>query len=499
LFNKLCSSADVWVGELATARDAAEELQQKISNLSDSTMREDGLNHTTRRYLNRNTERNITDNMATFRRYALADISRLGHADDFDSMLLAPTSSASEEIVVRSLAKLAKGRFADSHEAAEQNRRAIGVVNVGNTRAMNPYHRVFMYEMIARHELAQLMRQAPQFGLSLLEAGAIDDLPEAVKRLIAVDIAAGPKSIIANTIKNRSISPVSFSEYISQNNLTDPVKQLVSAISLGAKAIGGCDCPLNEFGLCRRVTDNITFEDLPLDIQKSMSQRENTANAQLMQQLKAFAAQNRTSKWWTMTANISSQEMGQATSKSTKKRVGSAAVQTVAQVPFRESLAPIKTGEILGPDTVLVGWKGGEEVVRADLSDSKAVDSLVDQILQTAQFARYIEQYRSQKGMPELLRQGLGLILAAPSYREEGSLVRMRRYKPHYSDKKDSKQAMTPWRWSGRYMKNIAGKEGQDTRIYFAVKSDGRTRRVEIIKVDSKHNVDKSVPRAKRL
>lgn len=498
LVEMLHEQAAAWSDELTTARVTAEEVQVKLTASADENGRRQGANYTDRRQGKSMVNRSVLGDMTHFRQTALNDIARLTGKDDFNAAFLSD-GSFGEEFAVQKLDTLLSKRFVDSHEgAAKARHRAIGAITIEGDYALNPYHRPFAREILARHRLAELSRQAPDVLVSLLVPSTLADLPEATQRLIAVDIGAGSKSIIAQLITSRPTEAMDFFSYLAENNLPANIKEYARAIQLGAKALGGCDCPLNELGICRTVSDGILMSDLPLEIQKNMQAREQAAASQLMAQLRTFAAQYKVSKWWTVTASLTQEALPTA-SKATKKRSASNAVQQATVGSFQESLTPTKPrAEILGPESAQVSWKGGDALYEVDLRDQSAVQGILRSLMASEQFADYLAEYRSQKGMPELLRNGLELILTTPNYRDEPAIARMSYTKPFYSAL-DNRRGLTVWRLSGKGMPTVAGKEGNDTRIYFGARNDGRTRRVEIVKVANKRDVVKENRRGNRL
>jgi hypothetical protein len=492
----LDSESAAWAEGLSEARKLAAEAEAKIVSFHENLLLENGANYKQRRDAVRDVQLMVVSDMVNFRDHARRDVNTYASVVSGGSSVLGIALGGDINRIEKALISLARVR--DVHLVKSDDdldkRRKVGIVNIGSERSINPYHHVFVRESLAKLGLAQLMVLHPETAAALLNPANLANLPDHFRQFIATDIANDKNSLVLNYMLVKRKVATSFFEYLNENDLATAAKEQARAISIGARAMDGCECPMNALGICRTVADRIDKDQLPKDILDDMQKKQQVAGARLATQLLNFSKANSVSQLWSMEAEVSAQQqVNTMTRASSKRRAqnGSPAGSAVATPKnFADSLvAPLKK-EIQAPPRILIsqaGTDGVSEVCRDEAADHEAV---IDSILSSKKFADYMDRYRHDKSLEPFLREAIKTIMISPTYRDAPGLLKVAyRNANRYVAK--SGDELTRYRLSGKTFPGYSGDAVSSTRISFAVGNSDGVRRIEIQSIDHKTKIDK--------
>jgi hypothetical protein len=386
-------------------------------------------------------------------------------------------------------------RLATNPEEADSRLRT-GAVNLHGETDVNPYHRVFTQEAMLKLGLAWLRAKHPDTAVGLLNPEGLADIPEALGRFIATDIANDPNSLVMNFMLVKRKALTNFHDYLRDNEMSQPAKEMGRAIGLGAQAVGARSCPMNDLGICRGVADRIEVDNLPREIQEDMQKKRLTAADRLASQLLQFGKQNKVSAWWSMDAVVSAKPSNGHTNQTNGKsgnpaKRGKQTLHTSAATPkgFLESLASPISKEITGPSRVQVSLAGRDEIAEASSDAVEALDQIIETIITSKKFADYLQDYRHDKTLQPFVTEALREIFIAP-YGQVRAIrkVAERANAPHITEQNER---LIRYRLSGKDYPGFSGAVVRSTRIEFAIRNQADARRVEIIGINHKTAIEK--------
>lgn len=365
----------------------------------------------------------------------------------------------------------------------------------------NPYTRLYLTELIGRAEIARAIITAPDAMHEVLLPEALSQAPEPFQNLVALDVRAGKHSNVLKHMARRPAANTNVFDYLVENHVTPAAREAAKYISLGAQALGGCDCPMNRAGLCKTVADAIPADKLPIaikeDIDRKLQRTDRDNETQVLAPLRKFGDSRKISDWLSHDVVIVGREMDQVVSETRrqKQRQGQANNNATYKT-LEQSIQVDHQAEITTPQEVQVSWAGSEAVMAIGMADSTKIAETIAAALESSVFTKYLRDNR-HIAMDTLLTQALTTILTAPTYLEERSIVPMSHMKQYFAG--PDKRRMTIYRLSGRDFKGASLKEERDLRIYFGVSHTAGTRRIDLLKVSGKGDVVKQTRRGSSL
>lgn len=416
---------------------------------------------------------------------------RRSTADGIRSRATAVTGEASIETVLlegeKGQLEALRDQLQEEMAAAMRNSRldnqASRFLSLGSAAlpVENPYAVLFYRELVARTELALVVRESPAFVADIISPRQLTNLSDYMQQLLALDINTGNHSVILKFAKHQAHASETFFDYLNENSLTASAREDAQTMAVVAKALGSCACPLNSLGICREVADAIPPAQLPKDIRDDMFKKQHGATEQTLARLRALGQSKRVSSWWNFSTAILPRTNQLPPSKR-KRQTSAPTIGTASS--FDRSLDKPLQHETVAPTSVHVSWKGLEEVRVACVDEKNAIATIVEEMLEDKMFQNYINSHREQVDLPDFIRNALTHILIAPAYRQRQTPIRQCVNEEPRRSRVDD-QLLKVWRLSGANFPG-GGKIGRDTRIYFGHEGREAVRRIEIIKISHK-------------
>ena len=348
---------------------------------------------------------------------------------------------------------------------------------------------IYMCEQIARSTLYTSHLMQPDVLRSIFNPATFSELPLSLQRLAALDIRRGDKASIlllnarTDEVKDDRTREEIMSDYISNNHLTDSIREHLNSISLGAKAMGSMECSLNQFGLCMKVLARIPGTDLPQPI------------AQDIQQKAARAKQDRILKLNSLARGVSINKMFDST---TKLHVPQFNSTNSSQSSGKKRLPSIDTNDVRD-----IEREAGESeptfsryVIRSKKQPDVALDAEIKDIQSQAQalltlpeISEYYAKHKTDT-LDSFLVNALLTIIASERYNTtKGAIVPyLSRRADAYANPEGIKEKFS--RLSGAQLSGGGGGTiGRHTRIIFSQGTENGVRHVTIHKIDTKSNM----------
>lgn len=490
-------SCQEWSAELANSREYTANARQIIL---DGILRygkeQHGANAQDRRWAEKNFVRSDVANiMAEVRQHAIdhirEDLRDQHGIDSIEETLLGDNTPKLNDLK-QGLRRHLASSF-DASKSIEQNS-PCGTFVYEGVRFPNPYFKLYLREVLARTEIASLIHTDPELSRSVLDPTNIDNLPEEMRALIAQDLKHPRHSVVMQYIKGQTDVSDSYFDYLNKNSLSPESLKISKAIAIGAKALGGCQCPMNGAGLCRQSADAIDSESLPEEITSDISRKKAAKLKVDTALLTSFGVQNSQSDWLTFGSIIRAQPPEYVPMSKSKKQRSQSNANIPSIKSIDQSIEKSVSKEIIPPRTIALSHKSFDAIIKSETNDT---DALINKVLETDEFSKYIQKYSEQADLSNYVRSALKLIFCAGNYRTEPALRIMSHMRPIHG-LGDGKR-LTVWRLSGQGFTGNAGKVGRDTRIYFAVDNSSDTRRIEILRIAHKSDVAKEMRRTRSV
>ena len=377
-------------------------------------------------------------------------------------------------------------------------KKPIGQVLVDDKLYINPYHSVFIYELLCKLQLQQIDSFTPGAAAAMVGPASFSEYPEATQRFIASELMRdGKNSYIRKLLTEVSGTEFGMFEYLQSNSHSAKTTQYLGALSMGINVASGIKCPMNPYGICRKFAERVE-EKLPDDVKNDINHRGVQVGRSLVQQLESSTRQFTVHELWTMAGEVRSAQPNNVHRSVGKKRsvtVGRAAVRQ-----YDDSAKPVISPETSGPSKTLVSLRGQSEILQTiNLDDQSEVSKVAEDIINMGYADEYLRHVSNKSTAIKAVRRGLQIIFTAPIYRNELSITKMANFAGVYSEVDN--QRMSVWRYSGNNDTNleVAGRDSAKLRILFGMQGHGDVRRVEILGIEHKAAIDKRTKHANSI
>lgn len=376
----------------------------------------------------------------------------------------------------------------------------------GLTKKANLFQSAFAMEYTARVVLAFVIKTHPDMMRRILSPTYLDAAAPSFQMLVAHDIRQGKHSLVLQHCASYS-QELDIEAYIERNNVTEAAGIALGAMATGAKMLGAPDCPANRFDLCRQVLGRVTPENIPPAVREDITRKSADYKKGDIKLLQAFANRSdlQISKWWQADYRLEYPSEHEAASGKKKQRSGRAANTNATHQSLVASIdGELPQGEspIIAADAKLLKvhafWPENNNAQSIQLGDALGRHNLVAAILDSNDFARYLEKFKSEGGaLYATLAHAIGVILLSPTYREEQSIKKMRTIRPIVDD---AGRQFSIWRLSGNNLQlppeTPATPETRATRIFFGHEGAGTERYVRFLGIHHKSDIVKRVARS---
>ena len=384
-------------------------------------------------------------------------------------------------------------KFADKQLVTPDNprpKKPIGQVLVDDKLYINPYHSVFIYELLCKLQLQQIDAYTPGAAAAMVAPASIGEYPEATQRFIASELMRnGKNSYIRKLLTDASIDEFGMFEYLQLGGHSAKTTQYLGALGTGINVASGIKCPMNPYGICRKFAERVE-DKLPDELKGNVNQRGIQVGLSLVQQLESSTRQLAVHELWTMAGEVRSAQQNNGNRTSSKKRpltVGRAAVRQ-----YDDSAKPDISLEISGPSQTLVSLQGKSGSLQTiNLNNQSEILKATEDIIKMGYADKYLGSVSNLSTATKTVRRGLQLIFTTPIYRDEASIIRMSHIAGVYSEVDNLR--MNVWRYSANNDTNtqVVGRDSSKLRILFGMIGDGAIRRVEILGIEHKSIIDK--------
>jgi len=347
------------------------------------------------------------------------------------------------------------------------------------------YEVITLTELLMRTTLARFQINNPALADSLYQIDNLVELPDSIQRLIASDVLRGKAASVVLQHVTRSIDSKAdeethgdqLFEYMTREGLAKDSRRFFQDAALGIAAVKDIVCPLNEFGICRNLLDNL---GIPEDVARDMDRYHRSCEADAIIRLKGFTSRFGPDplkiNWKKVHHN--NQQSGKVSSKRKHAQVSQIEISSESTEASQEAKLPFSS--------VVAKVSGCS--IEVDPNNEEAVSACIKEVLESDVFHEYIQKHRAQ-GIEEFLSHAVRAILF--SHNKEGSIRKVLSSKREYS----GGHSAFLYRLSGQ---ELAGSGGggiaKDTRVFFFPFSEGKKRTVVFTGVHHKSDIKKGYP-----
>jgi hypothetical protein len=349
----------------------------------------------------------------------------------------------------------------------------------------------YQFEFIARAYMQAMNQEAPEVLQAIFDPSSIMDLPFDLQRIASLDInrGVGASVLLNNAAKvttGEQPKSVELAEYIQANNLPENVKKSLLAIKLGMSAMGAPTCPFNDLGICTHLLSKVPDNHYPEEIQRDITNRDNTAIQRRIASLVAFAKRNPVSK--ILDSSILLNESFASNSTQSKKR-------TTAPKLEKRDFAAVENLEIDTPAFTKVKFRlaNSDAIFEATGNLVDTIEKTIDDVFEQKIVKKYSETYHDEK-LNDMLLHALTVIALMPTYIGTDRMVTPwleMKNKAHINEEGVKERFM---RYSGSRAVGISGGPiGKDTRVIFSQGTENGVRHITIHRIIHKSDVKSSV------
>lgn len=344
----------------------------------------------------------------------------------------------------------------------------------------------FQLEFAIRAYMQSINEEAPDVLQAMFDPATLNDLPNALQRIAALDIKRGKSSILLNNAEKPANADqpmsVQLAEYVRSNHLPEGVKKSLQAIKFGMKVMGAPECPFNDLGICTHMLAKLPTTQYPDEIQRDIANRANTEVQRRVESLILFSRRNPTGKILDSTLYLA-EDMTVSGSKA-KKRASAPKIES-------RDLTMVENPEVDTPafSRVKIRFANSDIVYDVEPTINDDLEKTLGDVTEHKIVKSYLDKYHDEK-LNDMVGVALGFIAVAPTYAGTDNTVRRwldKRNQSHVNDDGVKEKFM---RYSGSSASGTSGGPvGKDTRIIFSQGTENGVRHITIHKVLHKSDI----------
>lgn len=325
---------------------------------------------------------------------------------------------------------------------------------------------VFQLEYVTRAYMQMLNQEAPEALQALFDPATLAELPQSLQRIATLDIKRGVGDSVLLDNANSQLpderpESVILAEYIKANSLPEHVKKSLMAIKLGMDAMGAPNCPFNDLGMCTHILAKIPREQLPDDIQRDMTAKNDAAVSKRTNDLLNFSRRNPVSRIFD--SKVVLYEEGPQSQSKTSKR---SALPKLEKKDFAKPEE--ESSEEAAFSKVVFRVAKSDVIAEAPTDNEDGLMSAIESVFEQKLVSDYLDKHNDTK-LNDMVAGAVAAIGLSQTYVKTGRMIvpwAGRKNKPYINDEGVKERFM---RYSGAQAAGVSGGNiGRHTRIIFS-------------------------------